>query len=354
MLSQSVDRRSDWAGDSRDLIVVCADLHDSMAHRLSRESRARSEMFLKHNRILYDCVREWERREVGSQAGVELVDFVGDAGLITFLDGFYEDALAFSCELVDRVRSYNLETAIGIDVGEVSVLELYDADEGPVGMRHAVGYAVDRAVRLSWIAGPGQIFATNAVSSSIDGTHFDVLPTADAVGVSLDKWPETQNVWGGVKVHVVERRDPGRTRPPARPANIPRLVDYFRQLQLETHEFLREAPKRWRGVMNQFRSTEQWHIKLALDEILDVLESSRRLDNSRIPELDGFREGARDCLEDFVSWREGMLTKIQDMQRNYNDVTRAALKNLQFEETLQRVAGNVILFCIASLKRLSA
>lgn len=64
--------------------------------------------------------------------------------------------------------------------------------------------------------------------------------------------------------------------------------------------------------------------------------------------VDGFREGAHDCLEDFVSWREGMLTRIQNLLPNYYNVTRVALKRLKFEETLQQVAGNVILFCIAS------
>lgn len=354
MLPQSVDRRSEWAGEARELIAVCADLHDSMAHRLSRESRARSEVFLKHNSILYECVREWQAKEDGRRAGIEIVSFVGDAGLVTFLEGFGKVAIDFACELVERVHSQNLETTIGMDAGEVSILELRDANDDPTGMRNAVGFAVDRAVRLSWIAEPGQIVATNAVSNAVDSADFDFLPTADAVAVSLDKWPDTQNMWGGVRVHAIERRVAQRVGPPVRPANIPKLIDYFRRLQLETHEFLREAPMRWQAAMSQFRSTEHWHIKLALDDMVEILESSRRLDNSRIPELDGFREGTRDCLEDFVSWREGMLTRIQDLRPNYYNVPRTALKRLEFEETLQRVAGNVILFCIASLKRLSA
>ena len=354
MLPQGGDCRSDWAGDARELIVICVDLHDSMAGRLSRESRARSETFLKHNSIVYDCFRDWQAREDGRLAGIELINFVGDAGLITFLDGNGDAAVEFSCELVERVRRHKLETAVGMDVGEVSVLELCDVAEGPMGMRHAVGYAVDRAVRLSWIAGPGQILATNAVSAEVDSTDFEFLPTVDAVGVSLDKWPDTQNAWGGIRVHLVERRIAERTGPVARPANIPKLIDYFRRLQLETSDFLREAPKRWQAALNQFRGTELWHVKLALDDMVDILENSRRLDNSRIPELDGYREGTKDCLEDFVSWRESMLTRLQDLQLNYSKVTRTVLKRLEFEETLQLVAGNLILFCIASLKRLSA
>lgn len=353
MLAPNVDHTSDWAGEARDLIVVCIDLYDSMGGRLSREARPRSEVFLRHNGLVYECVRDWQSGELGRRAGIELVNFVGDAGLVTFSGDSAAAAVEFSCDVVERVRRDNLMTSVGMDVGEVSVLELCDACDGPMGIRHAVGFAVDRAVRLSWIAAPGQILATSAVSTGVGSLGFDLLPTTDAIGVTLDKWPDSQNAWGGVRVHAVERRVSGRVGTPTRPANRRKLIEYFRRLQLEAGDFLRVAPNYWHAALNQFKSAEQWHVRLALDDMIDLLERSRRMDNSRIPELDGLRDGALDCLEEFVSWREGLLTTLQDLRGNYSKISRASLEELNFEEGVQRLAGNVIIFCIATLKRLS-
>lgn len=340
-----------WKTVSGKRIVVCLDLHNSMADRRARDALPRSRRFLRHNQVLFECFDAWRRTPAGKSAEIDLVDFVGDAGLLTFREGCADVALKFAADVIAQSRENGCLTAAGVDVGEVAVVDLYD--EETVRARHAVGFPVDRAVRLSWIARPGEILSTGSVTSALNGSNeFDLGPTPEPVGVSLDKWPAEQvAVCGEVLVHSVHPRGVARTEP-ARPANAVRLADYFRRLQLSAFRFLDEAPHRWSALVDDFRRSERWRRREALERILEFLDESRAIDDGQLPELVDLRLASGDPLAVFCDTRDEVLETLSGFTRRYHDVTLTELERVGFADRLVLAAEELVLFSRANLRKL--
>lgn len=354
MTRQEATGQPSWYGEARERVVVCIDLYNSMDGRRDREALPRSADFLCHNSLLFECFQDWYGRPEGEQAGIDLVNFSGDAGLITFHHGFGETALAFACDVLEQVRATGYQTVAGVDVGEVAAVELVDRRSDSVQTRYAVGYPVDRAVRLSWIAAPGEILATSSLTTaigSLDG--FELLPGPDPVGVSLDKWPSAQvSLFGEVLVHSVRRRTGSTASPSRPPANVARLVDYFHRLQLNALDFLRESPRRWGATLDAFGRQDRWHRVEVLDDFIEALDRSQAIDSPCLPELATVPQPNPSPLEMFATWRENMIASIRSIRENYHDVTVQDVEKLEFSKSMEKIVGELIVFSRASLKAL--
>ena len=344
-----------WEGAATPLIVVCIDLHDSMANRRTIEPLQRSAEFLRHNSIVHESCQLWKQRNQQNANQMELVNFVGDAALVTFPEPSREQALAFAWEIIDKIHDSGSETAIGIDVGDVAIIGVASGHPAHAfHSRQAAGFAVDRAVRLSWIARPGEILATDVFTSTLGvTTEFQLMPTVGPVAVSLDKWPSGQLELGGeVFVHSVRRIEIGDS-PSYRPANVRILSDYFRRLQLASLDFLRESPRKWSLVLEEFRKPERWTRREALEDFLETLMASRKIDGMAIPELDGFRSSLNgDPIIAFREWRDGMIASVQNLLARYHDLTLAQVNNIDFLETMDRAVSELVIYSRAGLRKL--
>lgn len=307
---------------------------------------------MRHNAIVYEICRDWTSTGIAEPG---LVNFTGDAALVTFPEAAAELALAFAWEVVDQVHhKIGSETSIGVDVGEVAILSI-DGD-GPLtisGSRQAAGYPVDRAVRLSWIARPGEVLATLALTKLLpDTTKFDLSPV-DPAAVSLDKWPPAQLELGGqVLVHSISRTAADRASLRSAPANIRLTAEYLRRLQLNACEMLRELPGQWILVLNGFRMADRWMRKEALETFLEKLERSKLIDNSVMPELIGSQTGMMNPISIFRNWRDDTIASIYQLLEGYNDLTLADVESIRFNESMERAVGELIIYSRAGLRKL--
>lgn len=269
MISIATDSGSQWqCVDMPARIVVSVDLHDSMrsrleaAHRIDVTVRNKAAMeaysrgFLTHNAIVYE-----QFKSLPKDCGAQLVDFVADGLVLTFNGDAIEAALDFGVTVVDRLSERSLDTSVGIDSGEVAIFDLIDALGQTTGFREVVGIPIDRAVRLSWLARPGQVLVASGIAQAPTlNDHFVFVPNPSAVGVTLDRWHTArgeggedatvgeegeENAMKGFTVYAVYAKScPEASRQV--PKNTRKLVIYSLRLRSRMEDLLnRFLPEAW-------------------------------------------------------------------------------------------------------------
>jgi hypothetical protein len=353
MTDLGVENKVRWRTTAAQRIVVCLDLHNSMSDRRARDALPRSKKFLLHNHVLYECFEEWRRRPEGEQADIDLVDFVGDAGLVTFRWGSGEAALTFACDVVERLREQGCLTAVGVDAGEVALVDLADVGAN-VRARHAVGFPVDRAVRLSWIARPGEILSTGSVTSELsDSERFELSPAPEPVGVSLDKWPAEQlAVCGEVLVHSVRPRGASTSAPSTPPQNRIRIADYFRRLQLGALDFLNRAPQHRAAVAEGVRWSDRWRLREAIEDTIEFLTTARTIGADQIPELTNYRQATEDPVAAFCDILEETIAAMQKLLQRYHVADIGEVEEGDYWTRLERATNDLVVYSRAGLRRL--
>jgi len=302
------------AGAQTEKIVLAVDLFDSTRRRLQdayeegdpeKKLASYANRILRHNAIIFELYEELDER-----LGAQLVDFVSDCAVFTLDLAAKQDAMTFALHIVETLGAEGLHTSVGIDYGTVATFSLLDSSGAATRFQQVVGKAVDRAVRLSWIARPGEVLvASQLAGPDTFGEIFQFFPKS-AVEVSLDKWyrvgPEDLSVHAVYPLH--------RAMPPDVPGNMRKFSHYLLELLQEMEAMRQSVPGYWAANeidLDQPEISKKWP---AVDRLLALLEELEAPLKERPPELDSFPE-LKHQIEAFSGWCNRTRKKVEEVQR---------------------------------------
>lgn len=308
-------RGAEWqAGTPTERIVLAVDLYDSTRRRIESVRDAPDPAqhialyagsFLRHNAIVHEL---YEELDPGIDA--ELVDFVSDGVLFTLAADCSQQAMDFALRIVETLAGEKLDTSIGIDFGTIAAFTLLDTQKNTTRFLQVVGKPVDRAVRLSWIARPGEVLVTSLAANS-QSLHdvFEFTPHGAALEVSLDKWHRDGPT--ELAVHAVSRLGQPTN---SFQGNTRKLYRYTLELREAIEEFVGFDLKFWATAEDMLFSGDSWQQRRATGTLLELLTKVEAPLLARPPEV-AVNEKLSRTIDEFTEWCSTTRRRIQEFNK---------------------------------------